>query len=40
MRSDAVEAGKADVLDRIRTAHARLEQVVASLTPGQMEVRD
>ena len=37
MRSDAAEARKADMLDRIRTAHARLEHVVASLTPGQME---
>lgn len=37
MRGDDAEVRKADVLDRIQTAHARLEQVVASLTPGQME---
>ena len=37
MRSDDPEAHKADVLDYIRTAHARLEHAVASLTPGQME---
>jgi len=37
MRSDDAEARKAEVLDRIRTAHARLGQAVASLTPRQME---
>src|SRR5690242_9499258 len=37
MRSDDAEARKAHVLDRSQTAHARLEHVVASLTPGQIE---
>jgi hypothetical protein len=37
MRSEDPEARKADVLDRVRTAHARLEQAVAALTPEQME---
>src|SRR5262245_31346272 len=37
MRSADPEGQKADMLDRIRTAHARLEQAVASLAPGQME---
>lgn len=37
MRSDDPEARKADMLDYIRTAHARLEYAVASLTPEQME---
>ena len=37
MRSDDAEARKVDMLDRIRTAHARLEHVVASLTYGQLE---
>lgn len=37
MHSDDPEARKADVLDRIQMAHARLEHAVASLTPGQME---
>lgn len=37
MRNGGPESRKADLLDRIRTAHARLEQAVASLTPGQME---
>lgn len=37
MRSDDPEARKADMLDRIQMAHARLEQAVASLTPEQLE---
>jgi DinB family protein len=37
MRNDDPEARKADVLDRIQTAHARFEQALASLTPEQIE---
>jgi uncharacterized damage-inducible protein DinB len=37
MLSDASKARKADVLDRVRVAHARLEQALAALTPEQME---
>jgi hypothetical protein len=37
MGSADAEARKADVLERLRTAHARLEQAVAALTPGQVE---
>ena len=37
MTGDESEADKAELLDRIRTAHARLEQALARLSPEQME---
>src|SRR5215475_8637362 len=38
MRSDDAETRKADALNRIQTAHARLEQALAALSPEHMEV--
>jgi len=37
VQSDDREARKAEALNRVRTAHARLEQVIAPLTSEQME---
>ena len=37
MPGDNSEADKAELLDRIRTTHARLEQALAALSPEQME---
>jgi uncharacterized damage-inducible protein DinB len=37
MRSNDPEIRKADLLEHIRSAHARLEQAVAALTPEQTE---
>ncbi|MGO8947325.1 MAG: DinB family protein [Ktedonobacterales bacterium] len=37
MPSDDPEARKADLLDRVRAAHARLEWALAALSPEQME---
>jgi uncharacterized damage-inducible protein DinB len=37
MPSDDTEARKSELLDHVRTAHARLEQALAALSPEQME---
>ncbi len=37
MPSDDPEKRKAELLDRVQTAHARLEQTLAQLSAGQME---
>ena len=36
--SDDLETRKVELLDRIRTTHARLEQVLAALSPAQLEM--
>ena len=38
MPSDDLETRKGELLDRIQTAHARLEQVLAELSPEQLEI--
>jgi uncharacterized damage-inducible protein DinB len=40
MQSGDPETRKADMLDRIRTAHARLEQALAALTTEQIEAQE
>jgi hypothetical protein len=40
MASDDLEDRKAELLDRIRASHASLEQVLAAITPEQMEAKD
>lgn len=39
MASNDPEARKAEVLDRIHTTHARLEQALAALSPEQLEAQ-
>lgn len=38
MSSDDLEIRKIELLERIQTAHARLEQVLATLSPEQLEM--